>query len=485
MYHNPQAVVQVNGRRSGAIAIEHSVRQGCPLSPLLYVLALEPLLRRLRDEGTSPALRGVPFVGRLAARVSAFADDITVFVSHRLDIEAVKEVVVEYEQIAGAKVNFDKSEGLRLGAWRGSNTLPGPFRWNDGPIRILEVWFGPDLQLERNWSEVQAKVNVQVGIWLSRRLSLKGRAEACAVYVFSLILYRLAVLPLPKAHRLALQRSLSRLLWGGARPMVRRQVCIQRTRNGGLGMPDLESHWLAERLAYLGRSLTGDAVWRRKASRTFPRLNSDPKAKGWRTPLGEALFVRECRKALRNLLGSSDLPWPRKELYRELVAGSASDPLSEQHGWTAEEIRSHWNWAPGSSFLNNSEFSLTWRLSGMRYPFAAWHARLPSLRQLPRRNGWARLLLLRASPPILGLRRGVDGSHRTQTACAAQRWLHRRQRSSSVSGWEAYGVSRDPSCSPNSVLDDAKQGIVWRCKLFSSWSGFVFSASAESQNQMR
>ena len=140
--------------------------------------------------------------------------------------------------------------------------------------------------------------------------------------------------------------------------MVRRQVCIQRTRNGGLGMPDLESHWLAERLAYLGRSLTGDSVWRRKASRTFPRLQSDPKAEGRRRSLGEALFVRECQKVLRNLLGSSDLSQPRKELYRELVVGSASDPLSERRGWTAEEIRSHWNWAPGSSFLNNSKAGL-------------------------------------------------------------------------------------------------------------------------------
>ena len=362
MYHNPQAVVQVNGRRSRVFEVERSVRQGCPLYPLLYVLALEPLLRRLRDRTTNLALRGVPFAGPLTARVSAFADDITVFVSRCLDIKAVKKAVSEYERIAGAKVNFDKSEGLRLGAWRGSNTLPGPFRWSGGPVRILGVWFGPGLQLERNWSEVQAKVNAQVGIWLSRRLSLKGRAEACAVYVFPLILYRLAVLPLPKVNRLVLQRSLSRLLWGGARPMVRWQVCIQRTRNGGLGMPDLESHWLHERLAYLGRALTGDAVWRLKASRTFPRLKSDPKAEGRRRPLGETLFVRECRTALRNLLGSSDLSRPRKELYRELVVGSASDPLSERHGWTTEEIRSHWNWAPGSSFLNNSEFSLTWRL---------------------------------------------------------------------------------------------------------------------------
>ena len=172
----------------------------------------------------------------------------------------------------------------------------------------------------------------------------------------------MTVLPLPKARRLALQRSLSRLLWGGTRLMVRRQVCIQRTRNGGLSMPDLESHRLVERLAYLGRSLTGDAVWRRKASRTFPRIKSDPKAERRRKPLGEALFVRECRTALRSLLGSSDLSRPRKDLYRELVVASTSDSLCEPRGWTAEEIRTHWNWVPGSSFLNNFEFSLTWRL---------------------------------------------------------------------------------------------------------------------------
>ena len=97
MYHKPQAVVQVNGRCSRAFAIERSVRQGCPLSLLHYVLTLEPLLRSLRDEGANPALHGVPFAGPLRGRVSAFADDITSFVSRRLDIKAVNKSVTEQE----------------------------------------------------------------------------------------------------------------------------------------------------------------------------------------------------------------------------------------------------------------------------------------------------------------------------------------------------------------------------------------------------
>ena len=57
------------------------------------------------------------------------------------------------------------------------------------------------------------------------------------------------------------------------------------------------------------------------------------------------------------------------------MVGAASDPLSEQRSWMAEEIRSHWNWAPGLSFLNNSEFSLTWRLVRNALPLAGLNYR--------------------------------------------------------------------------------------------------------------
>ena len=58
------------------------------------------------------------------------------------------------------------------------------------------------------------------------------------------------------------------------------------------------------------------------------------------------------------------------------MVGSASDPLSERHGWTADEVRSHWNWAPGLGFLNNSEFSLTWRLARNALPLLGLNFRV-------------------------------------------------------------------------------------------------------------
>ena len=168
--------------------------------------------------------------------------------------------------------------------------------------------------------EVRAKVEVQVGTWLRRRLSLKGRAEVFAVHIFPLILYRLSVLPLPKDHQAALIQSLFKLLWKGGSPLVRRQVCYQRPCDGGLGMPDLESHRLAETglpgpIVDVGRGVEPQA-W---SCLPWPGVVSQ----GWR-PSDKPPFVVECRGALRNLPRSSDLSWTRKELYRGLVVWSGS-----------------------------------------------------------------------------------------------------------------------------------------------------------------
>ena len=185
---------------------------------------------------------------------------------------------------------------------------------------------------------------------------------AFTVYVFTFILYRLAVLPLPKAHRLALERSHYRLLWGGLRPMIRRRatgvwVCLI---------------W---KTCIRGLILDGGRGVETKDESDFFSSPVRPKTEGRHKPMGKTPFVRECRVALSNLPWSSDLSQPRKELYRELVVSSTSDPVSPMRGWMVEEIWVHWNWAPGSRFLNSTEFSLTMRLARNALPLLGLNVR--------------------------------------------------------------------------------------------------------------
>ena len=118
----------------------------------------------------------------------------------------------------------------------------------------------------------------------------------CVAYIFPLNFYRLTVLLLSESYQRAPRQSLVTLLWRGGKPTVCRQVCYQRPHNGGLGIPNLKSHWLAERLAFLGRSLMEETVWKRKIEVAFPNLASNPVTKSCCRPKGEAVFFAECRK---------------------------------------------------------------------------------------------------------------------------------------------------------------------------------------------
>ena len=333
LYASPGVMVEVNGVRSEPFTLTRSIRQGCPLSPMLYILALEPFLRRIK---ANPVLRGLTLPGASeVARYTAYADDVSVLVTSSAEVEEVSKEIGRYEAVTGAKINREKSVGLRLGSWKGC-ALPGPFIWKDGPCKILGVWFGPDLQLEKNWSEVLNKVVAATELWLRRRLSLKGRAEVCNSHIYSLAVYRLSVLPIPATILFKLERILFQFLWAKRHPLVRREICYLHPSEGGLGVPNVEVRRHTLRLTFLDQMCSRDtatgSVWKEDAKQSFPSLRSVHFADGeaHRLPRCECPFYRECRRALKVLsrlqTGLSDSrPLSSRALYRCLVRGAASD----------------------------------------------------------------------------------------------------------------------------------------------------------------
>ncbi len=88
--------------------MQRGVRQGCSLSGMLYTLAVEPLLHRLREflRGLSLSKCESTFV------VSAYADDIIVIVKEQNDVEILMQTLEDFKMLSAAKVNWEKSEAV-------------------------------------------------------------------------------------------------------------------------------------------------------------------------------------------------------------------------------------------------------------------------------------------------------------------------------------------------------------------------------------
>lgn len=77
LYRNAQSKVMVNGFMSAPIPVCNSVRQGCPLSMLLFAIALEPLIRLFKKK-----IEGLRILNTQITS-AAYADDINLFVDRQ------------------------------------------------------------------------------------------------------------------------------------------------------------------------------------------------------------------------------------------------------------------------------------------------------------------------------------------------------------------------------------------------------------------
>lgn len=107
LYTLPCASIITNNKRSGYLFLNRGCRLGCPLSPLLFALAIEPLSIFLR---TSPGVGGI-IRGRAELKLSLYTDDLLFYVTDPLGtLSTIVKFFQRFGQFSGYKANVAKSE---------------------------------------------------------------------------------------------------------------------------------------------------------------------------------------------------------------------------------------------------------------------------------------------------------------------------------------------------------------------------------------
>ena len=176
-----------NEHASRFFSIKRGVRQGCPLSGLLFVIGLELLARAVKRDAL---IKGIT-IGNKEIKISMYADDTTVFVNDTDSILHLLNMLEKFRSISGLQVNTSKTEALWLGCWKDRRDTPFNFKWPEDPICALGVFFSYNtLKADKlNFDDKLRSMEKVLNIWKCRRLTLIGKINIVKTLALSKLIF--------------------------------------------------------------------------------------------------------------------------------------------------------------------------------------------------------------------------------------------------------------------------------------------------------
>ena len=284
--HPPTRQMYVNGFLGPSFELGSGVAQGCPISPLLFLIIAEPLTRLINRDANITGIHTDPqdmVNGRPKRhKISQFADDSTLIL-RLLDIPHALHNIKIWCQATSMKENATKREILLLGTLRGHpERLPAdlaPSIIADGKtIRALGVPMGNDFDEVHWWLERYRTVKARTTHWNGlARLSITGRNILLQSILYGSLRYWFFTMCVPDSIITMLEADAKELLWASnpdlqgdqdgtpnqSNRYIYREASWLPQKQGGGSVMHLESHIKAFQAQWIIKYLDPrDSPWK-------------------------------------------------------------------------------------------------------------------------------------------------------------------------------------------------------------------------------
>ncbi|CAJ2652147.1 unnamed protein product [Trifolium pratense] len=263
--------ISINGAQHGYFKCRRGVRQGDPLSPLLFCLAEEVLSRgisKLVIDGKVDLIKSSR--NTYIPSHCLYADDIMVFCRGKLScIQAFKNLFTEYANCSGQIINVSKSTlysgGISQVRLAHIANLIG-FNIGSLPFIYLGVPIFKGKPKTRYFYPIADRIKSKLSAWKASLLSIAGRVQLVKSVIQSMLVYSISVYSWPVSILKSIETWTRNFIWSGdinQKKLVTvswKRVCLPPDE-GGLGLRSLISINEATNLKLCWALLNSNEDW--------------------------------------------------------------------------------------------------------------------------------------------------------------------------------------------------------------------------------
>ncbi|XP_058784527.1 uncharacterized protein LOC131659337 [Vicia villosa] len=271
IFNNHMSVL-VNGSATKEFKVQKGLRQGDPLSPFLFVLAMEGLTALVKKSVEVGNFKPFMYRENDSVDILQFADDTIILGEVSCDkIWNMKVILRGFELVSGLRINFSKSNiiGVNVGEWYMNAALTF-LSCNKGvaPFRFLGIMVGDNPRRKKVWLEVVNNINRRLSSWKGRNITMGGRVTLINSVLNSIPIFTLSFFKIPGNIAKAIRKIQSEFLWSGKLEKrsihwVKWEVVCRPMAKGGLGVRDVRYSCPKIRIQDYGGAFhrSDDSIW--------------------------------------------------------------------------------------------------------------------------------------------------------------------------------------------------------------------------------